>query len=211
MNPAFYRCTQFVLYCIFKVWNRFEVYGFRGLRPEGGFILAANHSSYLDPLVLGAGIWRPVTFLAKEELFKVPFLGLVLRGVGATPISGESDFRSLRTVIRLLRKGEAVCIFPEGTRSRTGSISDETKSGVAFLAHIAGVPVVPCFIDGTDRALGRGRRRLRPASIRVYLGDPMTVSDGTPEEKDTHYERATALVMGRIKELKETAGRRKEQ
>lgn len=211
MIPAFYRCTQFMLYCIFKIWNRFEVHGSPNLRPEGGFILAANHSSYLDPPVLGAGIRRPVTFLAKEELFKVPFLGPVIRGLGATPISGESDFRSLRTVIRLLRKGALVCIFPEGTRSHTGSISDETKSGVAFLAHIAGVPVVPCFIDGTDRALGRGSRFLRPAPIRVYLGDPVTVSDGTPEEKNTHYERATALVMGRIKELKETAERRKEE
>ncbi len=203
MIPLFYRFIQCLLFIIFKSWNRFEIIGTENI-PKSGFILAANHVSYLDPPVLGAGIRRHVTFLAKEELFKVSWLGPVITWLGAMPVMGESDFRTLRAIIRSLKQGRIICIFPEGTRSNTGEISENFKSGVSFLAHTAKVPVVPCYLDGTDASWPRGGKSFRPAKIRVFLGRPFEIPDAVGA-KDTHYEGFAQMIMDAIKALKVSA------
>lgn len=205
MNLAFYRLCQFLLWCFFKAWNRLEIVGVENLPiARRGCILAANHASYLDPPVFGGGIYRPIAFLAKEELFRVPVFGTVITLLGAVPIAGESDFRTMRTIIRRLKEGAAVLIFPEGTRTRTGEIGGDLKAGVAFLAHAAGVPVIPCYVQGADAALRRGTRFVRPRKIRLHVGKPYEVGD-TTADKAEHYERATLDVMRRIKDLKDQA------
>lgn len=203
MIPIFYQFIRSSFFIVFKVWNRFEVVGTENL-PKGGFVVAANHSSYLDPPVMGAGIRRCATFPAKEELFKVSWLGPIMRMLGAIPVMGDSDFRTLRAMIRSLREGSIICIFPEGTRTRTGEISGDVKVGVAFLAHAAGVPVVPCYIDGTDRAWPRGAKFFKPAKIRLILGKPFTIPD-TAGAKETHYEGFAQMIMDAIKALKVSA------
>ncbi len=198
----FYRICQFLLYCIFKVWNRFELHGSENLPgPSTGFILAANHVSYLDPPVLGGRIRRRLGFMAKERLFKIPVLGRMIVWLGALPIAGDSEFKSMRVVIRALKEGKAVVIFPEGTRG-AGEEFLEGQPGVAFLAHAAGVPIVPCYIEGTAKAWPRGQKAFRPAKIKVYVGAPIPVTDGRIEDKVSHYEKTARLVMDRIRELK---------
>jgi 1-acyl-sn-glycerol-3-phosphate acyltransferase len=198
----FYRICQFLLYCIFKVWNRIELRGSEFLPDKStGFILAANHTSYLDPPVLGGRIRRQLGFMAKEKLFKIPVLGTMITWLGSLPIAGDSDFKSMRVVIRALKAGKAVVIFPEGTRSAGEEFLDP-QPGVAFLAHAAHVPIVPCYIEGTAKAWPRGRKAFRPVKIRVIVGKPIPVANGDIEDKLSHYEKTAAIVMDRIRELK---------
>src|SRR5918992_3866868 len=120
--------------------------------PEGGVVLAANHRSFLDPFAIGCCIPRPIYFVAKQELFRNPILGWFLNCMGAFPIRrGESDEESMETALRLLEHGEAVVIFPEGTRIRAGSLATP-KRGVGRLALQSGAPVVPIAITGSERA-----------------------------------------------------------
>lgn len=198
----FYRITAFVLFCIFKVWNRIELHGAEHLPKKPlGYILASNHASFLDPPVLGGRIPRQLVFMAKEYLFRVPVLGTLITWLGALPIKGDDEFKTMRTVIRALKGGRPVVIFPEGTRA-TGREFLEPEPGVAFLAHAAGVPIVPCYIEGTAQAWPRGRKIFRPAKIKVFVGAPIPIASGRVEDKASYYAQTARLVMERISDLK---------
>ena len=140
--------------------------------PDGKVILAANHRSFLDPFILGTCVRRPIYFVAKQELFEHRFFGWFLNCMGAFPIRrGESDEESLATALALLDRGEAVVIFPEGTRHRSGPLH-EPRSGVGRLALESGAPVVPVAIKGTERA--RRGWRIRPVKVHLRCGRPLS-------------------------------------
>jgi glycerol-3-phosphate dehydrogenase (NAD(P)+) len=149
--------------------------------PDGGVILAANHRSFLDPFVIGCCLGRPVYFVAKRELFKNPLLGWFLNCMGAFPVRrGESDEESVATALALLERGEAVVIFPEGTRIRTGSLQ-RPKRGVGRLALESGRPVVPIAVTGSERA--RDGWKIKPVKVHIRIGAPLTfprVADPSP-------------------------------
>ena len=139
--------------------------------PDGKVILAANHRSFLDPFIIGTCVRRPIYFVAKQELFANRFFGWFLNCMGAFPIRrGESDEDSLATALALLDRGEAVVIFPEGTRQRTGPLR-QPKRGVGRLALESGAPVVPIAIKGTERA--RRGWRIRPVRVELRCGRPL--------------------------------------
>ncbi len=149
--------------------------------PTGGVILAANHRSFLDPFVIGCCIGRPIYFVAKQELFKYPLIGWFLNCMGAFPVRrGASDEDSVDTSLALLARGQAVVIFPEGTRIRAGSLA-APKRGVGRLALQSGAPVVPIAITGSERA--RKGYRIRPVKVHIRCGAPLTfprVDDPSP-------------------------------
>ena len=121
-SEFFYWFIRNALFIAYKVCFSFRSAGSEKVPPETdprGVILAPNHASYLDPPILGISLKRRVTYLAKEYLFKHGFVGFVLRNIGAYPIKSESgnDFRSIRDLVRLLKDGHCVTVFPEGTRS----------------------------------------------------------------------------------------------
>jgi glycerol-3-phosphate dehydrogenase (NAD(P)+) len=149
--------------------------------PAGKVILAANHRSFLDPFVIGLCVRRPIYFVAKREIFEKRFTGWVLNCLGAFPIRrGESDEESMTTALTLLERGEAVVIFPEGTRSRSGPLRDP-KRGVGRLALESGAPVVPVAVAGTERA--RRGWRIRPVRVTIRCGRALTyprVHDPSP-------------------------------
>jgi 1-acyl-sn-glycerol-3-phosphate acyltransferase len=140
--------------------------------PGGAVILASNHRSFLDPFVVGICLNRPVYFVAKKELFDRRFAGWFLNALGAFPIRrGESDEESVETAKQILARGDALVIFPEGTRIREGSLG-RPKRGVGRLALETGAPVVPVAVHGTERA--RRGWRLRPVKVKVRMGRPLT-------------------------------------
>ena len=149
--------------------------------PEGGVILAANHRSFLDPFAIGCCVGRPIYFVAKRELFKNPLSGWFLNCMGAFPVRrGESDEESVATSLALLERGEAVVIFPEGTRIRTGSLQ-RPKRGVGRLALESGKPVVPIAVTGSERA--RDGWKIKPVKVHIRAGAPLTfprVADPSP-------------------------------
>ena len=149
--------------------------------PEGGVILASNHRSFLDPFAIGCCLGRPIYFVAKQELFKNPMLGWSLNCLGAFPIKrGASDDESVATSLALLERGQAVVIFPEGTRIRTGSLASP-KRGVGRLALQSGKPVVPIAVTKSERA--RRGWRIRPVRVHLRFGPALTfprVDDPSP-------------------------------
>jgi glycerol-3-phosphate dehydrogenase (NAD(P)+) len=150
--------------------------------PKGQVILAANHRSFLDPFIVGACVFRPVYFVAKKELFDKRWQGWLLNRLGAFPIKrGQSDEESMQTALALLARGEAVVIFPEGTRHREGPLH-EPRRGVGRLALESGAPVVPIAITGTEKA--RRGWRIRPVKVSIRCGRPLRfprVEDPSPE------------------------------
>jgi len=176
----------------------------RGLEhiPEGGFVLAANHTSNFDPWPLGIPFLprRQLRFMAKAELFN-PILTPILKAGGAFKVRrGEGDVEAMRTAARLAREGEIVVMFPEGTRQKKGlrkKFEARPHTGAARIALAAGVPLVPAAIAGTDRL-----SRLGP--LRVAYGEPIDVSDLDGMDTKSASTIATERLMTKIEELKET-------
>jgi len=140
--------------------------------PAGKVILAANHRSFLDPFVIGTCLRRPIYFLAKSEIFDSKAIGWFLNCLGAFPVRrGESDEQSMATALALLERGEAVVIFPEGTRRRSGPLQ-EPKRGVGRLALESGAPVIPIALAGTERA--RRGWRIRPVRVNIRCERPLS-------------------------------------
>src|SRR5262245_35511471 len=176
----------------------------RGLEhlPEGGFVLAANHTSNFDPWPLGTPLLpdRQLRFMAKAELFN-PLMAPILRAGGAFKVRrGEGDLEAMRTAVELVRDGEIVVMFPEGTRQRKGLVKKHQArphTGAARIAFAANAPLVPAAISGTDRLL-----RLGP--LRVAYGAPIDLSDLDGQDTKTAARLATERLMAAIDELKAT-------
>ena len=168
--------------------------------PEGGFVLAANHTSNLDPWALGLPLFpkRQLRFMAKSELFN-PILGPILNAGGAFPVRrGEGDLEAIRTAVELVRAGEIVVMFPEGTRRRKGlrkKFKPRAHTGAARIAIWAKAPLIPAAIIGTDRL-----RRLGPWLVRY--GAPIPVDDLDDQDPAEAAKVATERLMEAIEELR---------
>ena len=188
-----------VLYGLFRL----RVRGKENVPANGGFVLACNHLSNLDPWPLGIPLWprRWLRFMAKAELYWWP-ARYVLNGAGAFPVHrGRADVEAVETAVRLAREGNVVVMFPEGTRRARGLVKKHrarAHTGAARIALEAGVPLVPAAVAGTDRLLTLGR-------LRVVYGAPLELEDlrATGELRHSSQE-ATERLMARIAELEES-------
>lgn len=175
-----------------RVLWRARATGTENVPRTGPLIVACNHKSYLDPPAMGCFCPRRISYMAKKELFEIPILGPAIAAVGAYPVDRRGSARAaIKRSLEVLQAGGTVGIFPEGTRNRDGSVQPQT--GVALLASLAGAPVVPAHIAGSDRAASF-------AQIKVAFGPPMTLPAG---RKATHDDLAkfTAGVMSAISAL----------
>ena len=164
---------QFLI-LIFKIVFRIKVYGKKNIPKVGGFILASNHVSYLDPITLGVACPRKLNFMARHDLFCNPLFSWFITILGAFPLKRDSyDSSALKEAIRRLKNGNALVLFPEGSRSING-ISNEPQPGIGFLVVKACVPVIPAFIRGTELVLPKGSKFIRLKTICVYFGKPRT-------------------------------------
>jgi 1-acyl-sn-glycerol-3-phosphate acyltransferase len=187
----FYFLTKFLSFVYFPC----RIYGRDNVPSKGAFLLASNHVSNLDPMILGIMTGRRLNYMAKDALFKGKFLGYVLPRLGAFPIKrGSADTGALKECLRRIKKGGIILLFPEGTRH--GSPEEKKAlAGVGFLAQKAAVPVIPVFIDGSQRAMPPGAKFFRRSQVRVFYGKPIHF-DG---KKD--YEDVAGQVMKAIRKL----------
>jgi 1-acyl-sn-glycerol-3-phosphate acyltransferase len=180
---------------------RLRAEGAENLPAKGGYVLAANHISNLDPWPLGLPLWprQFLRFMAKSELYWWP-LGRVITAGGGFPVRrGERDLEAINTAIELARKGNVVAMFPHGTRQRKGLVKRyqaKAHTGAARIALEAGVPLVPAAIAGTDRLA-----RLGP--LRVRYGQPIPLEDLRNEEPSLAAREATDRLMTEIDRLGE--------
>ena len=184
--------------------------GEENLPAEGGYIIAGNHVSYLDPMLLWAGTRKPTHFIAKIELFETPVIGWGLEHLWSFPISRASaDREAIQRATTLLKHGECVGIFPEGTRQRPGEATDaavsEPHQGVAFIAMRADAPVVPVGIWGTQFALPRGAWLPRFPHITVCYGEPVCPEDYAELGRKERLAAMTAEIMRRIAAARQVA------
>jgi 1-acyl-sn-glycerol-3-phosphate acyltransferase len=177
-----------------EVVARLRVYGRERVPGEGGLVVAANHFSWIDPPALGAASPRTLYYMAKVEAHKVPGLGQLMRSFGAFPVRrGESDRDAVRTMREIVREGNALGMFAEGTRQRSG-VPGTVQPGSAMVAINEGVPIVPAAIHGSHTwRLGN----FRPVS--VAWGEPMRF-DGLPRG-GKGYREASVEVERKLREL----------
>lgn len=183
--------TKFLSFLFFPL----KIEGRENVPAKGAFLLACNHVSYLDPMIMGIATGRRLNYMAKDELFHKPILGYVLRSLWAFPVKrNTADKRALRESLARLNKGLPILLFPEGTRHGTPG-EKKIEAGVGFLALKANVPVVPVFVDGSQRVLPPGGKSLIRNKVTVRYGKPIVF----PPKTD--YERVAQEVMNSIFEL----------
>ena len=167
-----YSCVSYLLvFPIFRFLFRGKTIGNAILPKTGGVVVVSNHGSHLDPPILGHALGRPVAFMAKSELFKVPFLSFIISACGAYPVKrGAGDREALRNASNKLIEGWATGVFLDGTRQENGRVNDP-KSGAALLAARTGSPILPVAIVNSHRAFPKGSLLPRLVSIHLRVGE----------------------------------------
>ncbi len=179
---------------------RLSVEGRENIPEKGPVLLVSNHRSFMDPpLVAYAVMKRPVFFMAKEELFKTPFISTLIKhwGNGFPVKRGKFDLKAMKTALTILRKGELLCLFPEGTRAPKGKFL-KPKIGTGMIALKANVPIIPCFIDGSEDLLPKGAKLPKSANVKIKLGEAFQIELSNSKE---NYEKAAKKIIEKIKEL----------
>lgn len=189
------------LLCI--IYFRLKATGLENIPKKRGFILASNHSSFLDPVVLAAASPRQLHFMAKDDLFKVPFLGWFVSLLNAFPVKrGRQSSAAFKEAVKRLRERGVLLIFPEGRRSDK-DVFGQAKGGVGLLALKAEVPIIPALIEGADAAMPRDVRFPRPVPIKVHFGRSIDCGKFVnAHSKRNMYRQISDEVMQRIIELK---------
>ena len=186
-----YSASRFLLGAFVGALSGWEVRGREHIPPHGGLIVASNHISFWDPPLVGTAVMRELHFLAKEELFRVPVLGPLIRSFNSIPIRrGVADLSGLTKAMEVLRAGRALLMFPEGTRARDGELK-AARPGVGMLAVATDARIVPAYISGSNEP---GKWLFRRVRVRVSFGPVRTWRElaGT----DAGLEPGRALYQG---------------
>ena len=191
------RALYGVIEALFRVLFTYDCLGEEKLPESGPAVVAANHPSYLDPVLLSLQVRRPIRFMAWDALFKVPLLGAFIRAFGAFPVDirkgkGREAYERARA---LVEQGEMVGIFPEGRRSETGWMEPVLREGAARLAWETGAPLYPATIAGAHRAWPHFRLLPQPARIRVRYHDPIDPAPWRDQPEDV----ALPALLGELR------------
>ena len=183
LDPILYKVARDICIVFSKVYLRVKVQGLANIPARGGFVIASNHRSYLDPVVIGSVCPRRINYMARHDLFGVPVLGKLIRAYGTFPVKrGKADLGALREAIRRVNRGFGVLVFPEGTR-QSGRGLGKAEPGVGFLAAKVNGPVVPAYVSGTEEAMPRGSKMIQPVGVTVKFGKPLSIAPDQPYEE----------------------------
>jgi len=208
-----YTLARLVVPPVIRFWLRLDMQGAHHIPASGPVIVAANHTSYFDPLCLGVFVdsaGRQVRFLAKSELFERPLMRFIMLGAGQIPVYRESRdaSRSLSAAVEAMKDGAAVAIYPEGTTTRDpGFMPGPAKNGVARLAALTGAPVVPVGMWGAHLLFTRGKIGPFRRGIRVVVraGPPIDLGlgpDATHEELNEGRDRVMEAITGLVEQAR---------
>ena len=191
-----YYISYFFLKALSAFFYPITVTGRENLPVGSGFIIASNHISNMDPFILGLASRRRLSYVAKDSLFYNKLLRYLLYRVDAFPIKrGGADFRAMRETLRRLKKGAPVVLFPEGTRQTTTGAQRKVHEGIGFIVSKAGVPVIPAYIDGSEKVLPPGSKVLKRHRVTVAFGAPLHFA------KHQSYTDIAHQVMDRVSSL----------
>lgn len=174
-----------------------HAFGLDQIPKHGPVIYASNHTSIFDIWALAATLPGSIRFVAKQELGRLPIVGLAMRRAGHIMIDRENRaraFEAYEQAARIIQSGIAPVVFPEGTRSRTGELLP-FKNAPFALAITAQAPIVPVYVHGTYKILPKGSLRLRPMPIRIEIGAPIPTAGLTLADRDALRERVRAAIV----------------
>jgi 1-acyl-sn-glycerol-3-phosphate acyltransferase len=213
MRP-WYRLCWILFRLFFFVYLRGTILHADRLPRQGGVILAANHTSFLDPPLVGLSSSREIYYLARDTLMRNRLARRLLISWNSVPISrGKADPGAMRVLLRLLAEEKAVVMFPEGTRSRDGRLQP-AQAGIGMVLARSGAPVVPMRLLGAERAMPRGACCPRPVKVTVIFGEPFTpnlpadLAERGRDEQKAVYEEIGREIMRRIAALEPASERR---
>ena len=198
-SKVLYRVGQAVCRPIMKVFYRYKFINNNSIPHEGAYIIASNHMSFSDPVLLGLGQRRRLFFMAKQELFKNKFFAGLIRALGAFPVErGAGDGKAIKTGEDLIKEGNVMTIFIEGGRTKTGEFM-RPRSGCALVAQQMQVPVIPACITITGNPKHRFAKRV------IHFGDPLTPQQLglTPDGDRRQLKNTTNMIMDEIKKMRE--------
>ena len=194
-----YKSLRVLCHVGMQVMFDLRVYGVHHVPTDGGVLLLSNHQSYLDPVCVAVRLRRPVSFLAKSELFEPWGFRWLIRQLNAYPIrQGAGDVSAVKETIAKLKEGHVMTVFPEGSRTPDGDLKP-LQNGFALVVRRAGVPIVPVAIDGSFAAWPRRSKMFHPAPIRVKYGPPMVMDGLKPDEI---IRRVDAALHGLLDDLR---------
>lgn len=200
-STLLYQATKWSLVTpLFKTYFRGKVQGKPHIPRHGGAIIVSNHGSYFDPPLIAGGVGRPVAFMAKQELFRVPLLKPIIELYGAYPVNrGSADRSAIKSAIKALNQGWLVGLFLEGTRTPDGRIH-KPKLGASLIAAKAQVPIIPVSLWGTERIL-QGGKLPKPVPLTLRIGEiiePPASSDRPQLQATTNH---CAQVLNQLHDL----------
>lgn len=194
------RIVVALLSVVYRLLLRWSVLGRERVPPDGALVLIANHVHLADPVLLMLAFPRHITFLAKEELFRVPFVGMIMRHGGMFPVARGGNLQQKRDVMRqaedLLSQGRVLALFPEGKRSHDGILLS-AKPGAAILSLHSGAPLIPVAIVGTEQIRGWWWPFRRPR-VTVTIGEPFRLEANEGRIARSESARMTEDLMRRI-------------
>lgn len=198
----FYWSVRALLVVLIKLLYRCQITGQENVPDTGPVIIAANHTSYVDPILIALAVRkRQVNFMGKASLFKIPVFGTIIKWLNTFPVKrGATDKHAVAHSLKLLENGEVLLIFPEGTRIRTGGLG-QPYPGVTGIALKTGSTIVPVGIIGTGKIMPNGSKLPRFPRLKVRVGKPITVARGTAAERRESQAELTARMMSEIKML----------
>ena len=198
--PWFYYVVRAIVWILLILLTRWRVRGKENIPSQGSLLIVANHLSLADPPILAVSFNRKAVFMAKEELFRSPFSGYFMRGLGAFPIHrGRLDRKALRQADQVLAQGQALAMFPEGMRSHRSRLQ-RAFPGSALIASRSGVPILPVGITGTEKIKGAAWLLHRP-QVTINIGHPFHLPPASSKLTKGELAELTNTIMEQIAKL----------